>query len=388
MKGKKILTLGAFSFLCLVSCKGNATKNSQFCYKINNGQQFKVLNLTDVQLNYSGQLNNDITIKPTIDKMIKKLKPTIVTLSGDYGWKEEEMGKEEILKCVNEICECLEEYNINYYFVYGNHDREKAKDFELANAINSHRHGHIERGIELDGTYGNYTIEIQNQNSQPIHAIYMMDSRDYFHGEVDPAKVEYRGSEYDKKIIANVKYNHLKHGDTTTPCIVNDTRYDCIHKEQADWYDGEVERLNRCESTIITHMPINGFTYAFENYMDAVNKKEYERIKSYKPIGPCRQEESCSGGVYDKAIYESIKKYNSTKNVIVGHDHINDFSLLYEGVRFTYAVKTGDGCYWKNDGTMNGATLLTINDKGVGKVSQHYWNPFTNQEIDYYEPTL
>lgn len=294
------------------------------------------------------------------------------------------MEREEILQCVGEICECLENYNINYYFVYGNHDREKAKDYELANVINSYKHGHIERGIELNNTYGNYTIEIQNQYAQPIHAIYMMDSRDYFPDKtVNPSKVEFRRG---SQIINNVKYNHIVHGKTDTDCIVNDVRYDCIHQEQADWYDSEVERLNKCESTIITHMPINGFTYAFENYVDAINKKEYERIKSYKPIGPCRQEETCSGGVYDGAIYNSIQKYGSTKNVIVGHDHINDFSLLYKDVRFTYAVKTGDGCYWKNDGSMNGATLLTINDKGVGKVSQHYWNPFTNQEIDYYEP--
>lgn len=383
---KKIIFIVPITAMSLLfSCKGNST--TKFCYKIGDGQQFKVLNLADVQLDYAGQLGVDITIKPTINKMINKLKPSIITLSGDYGWKAEGMEKEEIIQCVNEICDCLESYDIDYYFVYGNHDREKATDVELAEAINSHKHGHIERGIELEDSYGNYTIEIQNQNGQPIHAIYMMDSRDYFPEDqkVDETKVEFRKGD---EIIENVKYNHLIHGDETSPCIVNDTRYDYIHEEQAKWYEGEVERLNKCESTIITHMPINGFTYAFEHYTDAKNKGDEERIKSYKPIGPCRQEETCSGGVYDRAIYKSIKKYGSTKNVIAGHDHINDFSLLYNGVRFTYAVKTGDGCYWESDGSMNGATLLTIDDKGVGKVSQHYWNPNTNIENDYYEPIL
>lgn len=384
---KIVFVMPLMAISLLANCGGeNVREINPYCYRIARRQKFKVLNLTDVQLNYAGQLEDDITIKPTIDKMMKKLKPTIVTLSGDYGWNEEGMKKDEILKCVDEICNCLENYNVNYYFVYGNHDREAAKDYELAEVINSHKHGHIERGIKLDDSYGNYTIEIQNQDAKPIHAIYMMDSRDYFPDEeVDESRVEFRE---EGDIIENVKYNHLTHGDVTTPCIVNDTRYDYIHEEQVNWYESEVRRLNECESTIITHMPINGFTYAFERYMDAVNKKDYDRIKSYKPIGPCRQEETCSGGVYDRVLYQSIEKYGSTKNVIVGHDHINDFSLLYKDVRFTYAVKTGDGCYWKNDGTMNGATLLTINDKGVGKISQHYWNPFTNQEFDYYEPTL
>lgn len=69
MKSYKFLIVGAFSFLSLFSCGEN--KTNPFCYKIGNGELFKVLNLTDVQLDYAGQLKDDITIKPTIDKMIK-----------------------------------------------------------------------------------------------------------------------------------------------------------------------------------------------------------------------------------------------------------------------------------------------------------------------------
>lgn len=54
------------------------------------------------------------------------------------------------------------------------------------------------------------------------------------------------------------------------------------------------------------------------------------------------------------------------------HDHANDFSLLYRGIRLTYGVKTGDGCYWAKDGSMNGCTTLSISATGVGTLNQVY----------------
>ena len=54
--------------------KGYIKQINPFCYRISNGQKFKVLNLADIQLDRAGQLGTDNTIKPTIDKMIRKLK--------------------------------------------------------------------------------------------------------------------------------------------------------------------------------------------------------------------------------------------------------------------------------------------------------------------------
>lgn len=63
----------------------------------------------------------------------------------------------------------------------------------------------------------------------------------------------------------------------------------------------------------------------------------------------------------------------STKNVICGHDHVNDFSLVYEGVRLTYALKTGNGAYWVEGGSQSGYTQLTISETGSGSINQIYF---------------
>ena len=38
----------------------------------------------------------------------------------------------------------------------------------------------------------------------------------------------------------------------------------------------------------------------------------------------------------------AIKEFDSTTYVFAGHDQLNNYSVMYEGVRRTYAMKTGD----------------------------------------------
>ena len=63
------------------------------------------------------------------------------------------------------------------------------------------------------------------------------------------------------------------------------------------------------------------------------------------------------------ALWDSIKKMKSTKGVFVGHDHSNNTSIKYEGVRLTFGVKTGIYDY----NYQQGGTRITIKD-GTAKL--------------------
>lgn len=56
-----------------------------------------------------------------------------------------------------------------------------------------------------------------------------------------------------------------------------------------------------------------------------------------------------------------LKKTDSTKYVFAAHDHLNNFSVDYEGIRLTYTMKTGDRCSYLPKS--NGGTLITIGEK-------------------------
>ena len=61
------------------------------------------------------------------------------------------------------------------------------------------------------------------------------------------------------------------------------------------------------------------------------------------------------------ALWERIQELNSTKGVFVGHNHCNNTSIMYEGVRLTFGNKTGTYDSWYQQG----GTRITIKD-GTG----------------------
>ena len=64
----------------------------------------------------------------------------------------------------------------------------------------------------------------------------------------------------------------------------------------------------------------------------------------------------------DEDFWNYLKAEGHTKAIFVGHDHINDSSIEYEGIRLTYGVKLGKYDY--HDDKMQGANIITINDDG------------------------
>lgn len=95
---------------------------------------------------------------------------------------------------------------------------------------------------------------------------------------------------------------------------------------------------------------------------------------SIKGMGQCNMEEACCSTQANYGLFDLIKEHGSTKNVVCGHDHGNDFSLMYQGVRLTYALKTGNGAYWMG-ADRSGYTEITINSTGNASVNHVYYNP-------------
>ena len=58
--------------------------------------------------------------------------------------------------------------------------------------------------------------------------------------------------------------------------------------------------------------------------------------------------------------WNKIKELSSTVWIFAGHDHVNSSSLVYEGIRLTYGVKTGTYDYHSTQG----GTLISISSEG------------------------
>lgn len=324
------------------------------------GSQFKVVNFTDIHVTDQSLLSDTGTVGKTIKYGIEHSKPDILLFSGDLVGKPSDLSY---------LCNYLDSFEIPYFVILGNHDHEGSLGYDtIAQYINQSQYGYIEKGPEELSSQGNYTIKVKNSSGNLVHGFVMMDTGNKYTISDDSSV------EYVTNTVKGVKYGTFN--SKTTYCDGTKgagNAWDGIRGNQVTWFENTAKGLG-CETTLICHAGFNEYVKAYEQYQDAVNKSDSAKIAACAPIGQCNMGEQVCGTVENTGLFNAIKS-SGTKNVICGHDHLNDFSLLYQGVRLTYSLKTGEGSYWKEDGTRSGYTELTIDSDGQTSLEQIYFNP-------------
>jgi len=130
---------------------------------------------------------------------------------------------------------------------------------------------------------------------------------------------------------------------------------------------------------MIMHIPI----YAFREAWAAAVKPDLDP-KSVTPetsADPANWNEEYAGsfGVKyegicsypaDEGMFDVMLELGSTKHILCGHDHVNNYVINYKGVKFVYSLKTGAGCYWNP--ILNGGTVLSVTENGVSDLWHEY----------------
>lgn len=301
----------------------------------NPNKDFKILNLTDTQVGtlsdwllIDEQYHADKQLYATMKEVIEKEQPDLITITGDLCW----MVDAEV--AFRKLVDFIDGYGIPWAPVLGNHDLEGA-DLPLdkyVEILQNTENCLFQRGPETASGCGNYVINIVEQDrignskGKIVESLIMLDSH------------------------------------ASAP----EGGYDYIKSDQIEWYTEVVGKLNELngsavESTLFFHIPLPEFDAAY-NMWEASN---------FDPsIGFGVMRESVSDSHTNSGLFEVVKSLGSTKNIVCGHDHVNNFSILYEGVRLTYGLKTGDRCYADDD--LNGGTVITIGSNGVESVCHSY----------------
>ncbi len=309
-------------------------------------KDFVVLNLTDVQLSAEewteGATARNIAVH-TITQLIKKTQPDLITLSGDLAWAGQE-------SAYMALANFLESFNIPWALIWGNHDNQGGSEFveKIVDKYLACPHCVYERGDESLGN-GNYVILIK-ENDTPVEAIIMMDSHDRF------------------------PYTNEK-GET-------DLHWAKVTPEQIVWYKQQIASLKAqgcADATVMMHIPIYAYREASnEAYKEGINLQEVSLEQSQN--GECWKDgytdsygvqyEAISSYPAEDGMFSAMKESGITKHILVGHDHVNNWIIRYQGICMVYALKTGLGCYWNP--ILNGGTVLKINENGVYDVYHEY----------------
>ena len=316
-------------------------------------KDFVILNLTDPQLG-NGEWDKDHKaykiLTYTLHELIRKVQPDLITVTGDISWGE---GHFDAYK---NFAELMQSCGIPWAPVWGNHDNEDGADIveEIADLYGTYSTCLFEKGDPALGS-GNYIIKIE-ENGKIVEALFMMDT----HADNDITLL-------DRNCVPQTYGSYA----SLTPL-------------QLEWYKEQVQEMKKqgCQdSSLFVHIPLYGYREAFyaATEEDLRAPESVSLADSYKGIGwKDGYKETCFGvnreGIastnYNDGVRAVLEECGITKNVVAGHEHINNFSIPFNGIRYTYATKIGPGCYWPSD--LNGGTVLTVTSEGVSELRHEY----------------
>lgn len=304
-------------------------------------KDFVILNFTDIQLTAADAFGKKgDNSKKVIKQSIEKAQPDLITLTGDNAssW----VG-------YIDLAEYIDSFGIPWAPVMGNHDGTNGSRIHeawISYVLTTYDNCLYKFGPKGMG-FGNYIINI-TENEKVIHTLFMMDT----HSQADNTKegiINYGVNEDGSKAIG----------------------YDHFWQNQLDWYKWAVKGIAKLEgktvkSSVFMHIPV-------VEYIDAANlmceqitnpdgstcivAKEQYKDTSLGSLGEGICPPQGNNGFFDLAL-----NLGSTKNMIFGHDHLNDLSLVYKGIRLSYGLKSGYGSYW--DESKIGASVLAVDSNG------------------------
>ncbi|MBE6540949.1 MAG: hypothetical protein E7672_00660 [Ruminococcaceae bacterium] len=308
------------------------------------GKDFNILTLSDPQLGDSEWGKHSrarLILEYTVREMIERVHPDLITTTGDIA----RASQDKSYRCFAEFINSL---GIPWATVWGNHDNEYGPEYIdiIADMYMEFDNCLFEKGDRSLGN-GNYVIRIE-ENGKPVHGVFMIDSHD---------KDDYINAAGERSRV----YSRL------TPA-------------QLEWYRAECKKLSDdgCNDTsIFLHIPIYAYREAWaaayktgivespkmisveESYTDKFWNDGYTDSFGVLYEGICSYPE-------DDGVFSAMKECGSTRHIVAGHDHTNNFVIKHEGIKFIYGTKTGEGNYWNE--SVNGGTVLTIGSDGIKDV--------------------
>lgn len=144
----------------------------------------------------------------------------------------------------------------------------------------------------------------------------------------------------------------------------NFNNYDFVHENQVEWYKEKVTEIGEnIPSMMFLHIPLSETKEAIEKYKNNSKDVRYYFGEVNKDVCTTKN---------DSTLFDTVTYLGSTKAIFYGHDHYNNISLEYKGVRLTYGMSID---YLASPGIENkteqrGATLITIKNDSSFDIKQ------------------
>ncbi len=286
-------------------------------------KDFVILNITDTHFaDYDFRAFTAFDVEAKIKALVASVKPDLITVSGDI------VCTDSTVYAIKRITDLFESFGIPWAPMFGNHDNEGNCDKNfLADIMMSAPNCIMKKGDPEIGV-GNYVINIAEQNED--------------------------GSD---RIVETL--------------IIMDCRADNRQK-QIEWVDWVCDSTNSItgkssEISVFTHIPLAEYQYAYDAAWDSEKNCWKEEFNAY---GECNERICYDNGPNDipalDELFSLMKNHETVKYVFCGHEHLNNFSIEYEGIRLTYCLKIGIASGSKF--MFSGGTEIRIDNNGINRI--------------------
>lgn len=314
-------------------------------YTITAGEgDFKILHLTDIHI--GGSVNSSFKDYKALEacrKLIEHTEPDFVIVTGDLVFPMGIMSMSLNNQApVTQFANFMRNIGIPWAYTFGNHDTEsmatgsRSDICELYESLSYKTSGSLLYPYTQPDITGrsNQLIMLENPDGSARQALFLIDSNDY------------------------------------TGEGLND--YDYIHDDQVDWYSEQIGTLSEkygktVPSMLFFHIPLQQYRTAYELYESGSDEVRYH----FGVIGETMIDKICCSD-HPSKLFDTALELGSTKAIFCGHDHYNNISLEYKGIRLTYGMSIDylamPGIDQRTE--QRGAELITVHSDSTFDVGQ------------------
>lgn len=348
------------------------------CWTFTTDRDLKVVQITDVHIGGGfASVDEDAKALNAVAAMLTAEKPDLVVFTGDMVFPVPiysgrfHSGTFNNSISTNMLITLMEQLGIYYTVCLGNHDseifsthtREQISDIWADEGL---KYSLYQEGPEDVDGFGNHLIKVKNTQGIVKNVYFMFDSHSY----------------------------------TDDDIFGNKWLYDNIHENQIQWYKDAVLAIDRENKLIDPACPM--FTslaflhIALEEYgiaWDELRANGYEDTADVKYFDGWYHEDNEKSycGVEPENLFETMLELGSTKGVFCGHDHYNNATIEYKGIRLTYGMCLDYLTYDDVDklGSQRGCTVITLTQDGDLSVSlENYYQDKYPSKYEKEEVTM
>lgn len=313
-------------------------------YSFFTDDDFKIVQLSDIHIGAGFMsIKKDSMAINAVAAMLREEKPDLVVVTGDIAYPVPvQAGTFNNKTSAKLFASLMEQLGVYWCLAFGNHDTEAYSYFsrqtisQLYSDREAYPHCLFQAGpSDVDG-YGNYVINVRNSSGKITQSLFMLDTHSYTDND-------YFGTMW---------------------------KYDTIHKNQVEWYADTIDALTdengneQPKSLAFFHMPIPEYKTAYDEYKEN-GYKDTENVQ-YKYGKAGEKDVVVYSSSYNYGFFDKVKELGSTQGLFCGHDHMNNFSLEYEGIRLSYSYTVDYLAYIgiMKYGVQRGCTVITTSPDG------------------------